>query len=172
MRWKWSCPILRYYYNTGLNEQEEPQKSSVSMHLGSNSKLTPPEHEVGVLTTMRQSGSKEKWSNKWQSLVYGTYNKHVPLKCQYLTTKLHGTTSQNAIITTALGTSNPIHKCSIDLEFWCNWDILKSSIILQLCYWTIQVVFKLFCLCTPIYNFYSFLYPQSCWCIIQVIRSL
>ena len=34
------------------------------------------------------------------------------------------------------------------------------------------VVFNLFCSLTPTYNFSSTLYPQSCWCIIQVIRSL
>jgi hypothetical protein len=33
-------------------------------------------------------------------------------------------------------------------------------------------VFNLFCSRTPIYNFFSTLYPQSCWCIIQVIHSL
>jgi hypothetical protein len=27
-------------------------------------------------------------------------------------------------------------------------------------------------LCTPSYKFSSTLYPQSCWCIIQVIHSL
>jgi hypothetical protein len=33
-------------------------------------------------------------------------------------------------------------------------------------------VFNLFCSRTPRYNFSSTLYPQSCWCIIQVIHSL
>jgi hypothetical protein len=34
------------------------------------------------------------------------------------------------------------------------------------------VVFNLFCSRTPRYNISSTLYPQSCWCIIQVIYSL
>jgi hypothetical protein len=34
------------------------------------------------------------------------------------------------------------------------------------------VVFNLFCSRTPRYNFSWTLYPQSCWCIIQVIHSL
>jgi hypothetical protein len=34
------------------------------------------------------------------------------------------------------------------------------------------VVFNLFCSRTPRYNFSSTLYPQSFWCIIQVIHSL
>jgi hypothetical protein len=33
-------------------------------------------------------------------------------------------------------------------------------------------VFNRFCSCTPRYNFSSTLYPQSCWCIIQVEHSL
>jgi hypothetical protein len=38
--------------------------------------------------------------------------------------------------------------------------------------WFTPVVFNLFCSRTPTYNFSSTLYPQSCWCIIQVIHSL
>jgi hypothetical protein len=34
------------------------------------------------------------------------------------------------------------------------------------------VVFNLLCSRTPSYKFFSTLYPQSCWCIIQVIHSL
>jgi hypothetical protein len=34
------------------------------------------------------------------------------------------------------------------------------------------VVFDLFCSHTPRCNFYSTAYPQSCWCIIQVICSV
>jgi hypothetical protein len=34
------------------------------------------------------------------------------------------------------------------------------------------VVFNLFCSHTPRYNFCSTLYPESCWCIIQVIHKL
>jgi hypothetical protein len=34
------------------------------------------------------------------------------------------------------------------------------------------VVFNLFCSRTPRHNFSSSLYPQSCWCIIQVTHSL
>jgi hypothetical protein len=35
--------------------------------------------------------------------------------------------------------------------------------------WSRTVVFNLFCSRTPKYNLSSTLYPQSCWCIIQVI---
>jgi hypothetical protein len=38
--------------------------------------------------------------------------------------------------------------------------------------WSRPVVFNLFCSRTPRYNFASTLYPQRCWCIIQVIHSL
>jgi hypothetical protein len=34
------------------------------------------------------------------------------------------------------------------------------------------VVFNIFCSLAPRYNFSSTLYPQSCWCIIQVIHIL
>jgi uncharacterized protein YegP (UPF0339 family) len=37
---------------------------------------------------------------------------------------------------------------------------------------SISAVFNLFCSRTPTYNFSSTLYPQSCWCTIQVIHSL
>jgi hypothetical protein len=40
------------------------------------------------------------------------------------------------------------------------------------CLVCIAVVLNLFCSRTPRYNFSSTLYPQSCWCIIQVIHSL
>jgi hypothetical protein len=36
--------------------------------------------------------------------------------------------------------------------------------------WPRAVVFNLFCSRTPRYNFYSTLYPQSCWYIMQVIN--
>jgi hypothetical protein len=36
----------------------------------------------------------------------------------------------------------------------------------------VQCYSNLFCSRTPTYNFSSTLYPQSCWCIIQVIHSL
>ena len=64
MGWKWSCTILRYYYNTGLTGWKESQKFSVSMHLGSDSKLTPSQHEVWELMAICQSGSKQKCSEK------------------------------------------------------------------------------------------------------------
>jgi hypothetical protein len=35
-----------------------------------------------------------------------------------------------------------------------------------------SVVFTFFCSRTPRYNLSSTLYPQSCWCIIQLIHSL
>jgi hypothetical protein len=40
------------------------------------------------------------------------------------------------------------------------------------CLYYTPVVFNLFCSRTPRCNFSSTLYPQSCWCIIQVIHSL
>jgi hypothetical protein len=51
--------ILRYYNNTGLKEWEEP-KNPVSMHLGSDSKMTPSQHEIEELTAMGRSGSMQK----------------------------------------------------------------------------------------------------------------
>jgi hypothetical protein len=59
-----------------------------------------------------------------------------------------------------------------------NWKTLRIDPEL---YWVsehfepqslLSVVFNLFCSRTARYNFFSTLYPQSCWCIIQVMHSL
>jgi hypothetical protein len=56
---------------------------------------------------------------------------------------------------------------NVNVAVWSVYMILVS-----LCWQCIAVVFDLFCPRTPTYNFSSTLYPQSCWCIIQLIHSL
>jgi hypothetical protein len=115
MGWKWSCTILSYQYNTGLKEWKEPHKPSASMHLGSDLKLIPSQHEVGELLAMWRPGSEQERSERRQYLVYGTYN--ITINCHDWNTVQYKNTICNIWSFSVTGTQ---------MEIWT--ELLKTHI--------------------------------------------
>jgi hypothetical protein len=86
-----------------------------------------------------------------------------PSPCSNISKRCHIKTGR--LDTLASTYSDEATGCTPDQSWFDAWqglDILFST----------AMVFNLFCSRTPRYNFSSTLYPQRCWCVIQVIHSL